>query len=57
VLIELHLPHESPVWGLTTKRIEADKADGLIAVPSGPGLGIEINRDELARFRTQTITL
>jgi D-galactarolactone cycloisomerase len=57
VLFELHLPHESPVWGLTTKRIEVDKADGMIAVPSGPGLGIEINRDELERYRKQTITI
>jgi len=51
VLFELHLPHESPAWGLTTKRIELDKADGMIAVPTGPGLGIEINRDELERYR------
>lgn len=51
-LFELHLPHESPVWGLTTKRIEVDKSDGQIAVPTGPGLGIEINRDELERHRT-----
>ena len=57
VLFELHLPHESPAWGLTTKRIEVDKADGMIAVPSGPGLGIEINRDELERYRTQVITV
>ena len=57
VLFELHLPHESPVWGLTTKRIEVDQADGMIAVPSGPGLGIDINRDELARFRKQVITI
>jgi D-galactarolactone cycloisomerase len=57
VLFELHLPHESPVWGLTTKRIEVDKSDGMIAVPAGPGLGIEINRDELERYRTQTITI
>jgi D-galactarolactone cycloisomerase len=57
VLFELHLPHESPVWGLTTKRIEVDKADGMMAVPTGPGLGIEINRDELARYRKQLITI
>jgi D-galactarolactone cycloisomerase len=57
VLFVLHLPHESPVWGLTTKRIEVDKADGMIAVPTGPGLGIEIDRDELARYRKQLVTV
>ena len=57
VLFELHLPHESPVWGLTTKRIEVDKSDGMIAVPTGPGLGIEINRDELERYRKQVINV
>jgi D-galactarolactone cycloisomerase len=57
VLFELHLPHESPAWGLTTRRIEVDKADGMIAVPTGPGLGIEINRDELERYRVGLITV
>jgi D-galactarolactone cycloisomerase len=57
VLFELHLPHESPVWGLTTKRIEVDKTDGLIEVPNSPGLGFEINRDELDRYRRQLITI
>jgi D-galactarolactone cycloisomerase len=57
VLFELHLPHESPVWGLTTKRIEVDKTDGLIEVPNSPGLGFEINRDELERYRRQLITI
>jgi D-galactarolactone cycloisomerase len=51
-LFELHLPNESPAWDLTTRRIEVDKADGQIEVPTGPGLGIEIDRDELARYRT-----
>lgn len=56
-LFELHLPHESPAWGLTAKRIEVDKTDGRIEVPAGPGLGIEINRDELDRYRTELITI
>jgi D-galactarolactone cycloisomerase len=56
-LFELHLPDESPVWGLTTKRIEVDKADGMIAVPDGPGLGFEINRDEMEKYRKQVITV
>jgi len=57
VLFELHLPHESAAWGLTRKRIEVDKSDGMIEVPTGPGLGIEINRAELERFRTNLIEL
>jgi D-galactarolactone cycloisomerase len=57
VLFELHLPHESPAWNLTTKRIEVDKKDGMIEVPTGPGLGVEVNRDELDRCRVQLITI
>jgi D-galactarolactone cycloisomerase len=57
VLFELHLPDESPAWGLTTKRVEVDKADGMIEVPTGPGLGVEINRDELDRHRVELITI
>ena len=34
VLFELHLPHESPAWELTEKRIEVDKSDGMIEVPT-----------------------
>ncbi len=57
VLFELHLPHESPAWGLTANRIEPDKSDGMIEVPTGPGLGIEINRDELERYRVDLIEI
>ena len=56
-LFEMHLPHESAVWSLTTKRLEVDKADGMMEVPAGPGLGIEINRDELDKYRRQLITI
>lgn len=56
-LFELHLPHESPAWGLTTRRVEVDKSDGKIAVPIGPGLGIEINQEELERYRTNLINI
>ena len=56
-LFELHLPHESPAWGLTEKRIEPDMSDGMIEVPTGPGLGIAINRDELDRYRVETIEI
>ena len=57
VLFELHLPHESPAWGLTEKRIEPDLSDGMIDVPTGPGLGISINRDELERERVELIEI
>ncbi|MCP5116892.1 MAG: hypothetical protein GY953_39200, partial [bacterium] len=57
ILFELHLPHESPAWGLTVKRVEVDKTDGQIEVPTGPGLGIEINHDELERHRIAEIAI
>jgi len=56
-LLELHLPNESPAWGLTAERIEVDPADGMIAVPDGPGLGIEIDHDELERLRVELIEI
>lgn len=56
-LLELHLPHESPAWGLTAKRVEVDPSDGMIAVPAGPGLGIEVDRDELERYRVDLIEI
>ena len=57
VMFELHLPHECPAWGLTKKRIEVDKTDGLIAVPTAPGLGIEINLAELEKHRVAKIEI
>ncbi|MDA0345852.1 MAG: mandelate racemase/muconate lactonizing enzyme family protein [Verrucomicrobia bacterium] len=57
ILFELHLPEESAIWSLTTEPILVDKKDGQIAVPTGPGLGIEIDRDELARYRTEIVTI
>jgi D-galactarolactone cycloisomerase len=56
-LFELHLPHESPAWGLTKKRIEVDKTDGCIEVPSGPGLGIEVDRNVLEKFRIDQVNI
>jgi L-alanine-DL-glutamate epimerase-like enolase superfamily enzyme len=56
-LFELHLPHESPAWGLTKKRVEVDKADGCIAVPDGPGLGIEVDRNVLEKFRVSRVDI
>ena len=52
VLFELHLPHESPAWELTEKRIEVDKEDGMIEVPTGPGLGIEVIPEILDKYRS-----
>lgn len=56
-LFELHLPHESPAWGLTTKAIEVDKADGMIPVPEGPGLGYDVDRGVLEKFRVELINV
>jgi D-galactarolactone cycloisomerase len=50
-LFELHLPHESPAWELTEQRIEVDKRDGQIAVPTGPGLGIKVIPEVLDKYR------
>ncbi len=56
-LFELHLPNESAAWGLTRKRIEVDKSDGCVAVPDAPGLGIEIDRDVLEKFRVGQVDI
>ena len=56
-LFELHLPHESAAWGLTKKRVEVDKADGCIEVPDGPGLGIEVDRNVLEKFRINRVDI
>ena len=57
VLFELHLPHESPAWELTEKRIEVDKKDGCIEVPTGPGLGITVIPEVLEKYRTGEVTV
>ncbi|MBS1824713.1 MAG: hypothetical protein JST93_05295 [Acidobacteria bacterium] len=57
VMFELHHPHECPAWGLAKKRIEVDKSDGLIPVPTAPGLGIEINLAELEKHRIAKIEI
>jgi D-galactarolactone cycloisomerase len=56
-LFELHLPHESPAWDITPEPIEVDKSDGMIAVPEGPGLGIEVDTEKLATYRTELINI
>lgn len=56
-LFELHLPEESAVWNLTEEPILVDQEDGMIPVPTGPGLGITINRDELERNRVDLIVI
>ncbi|MFC1542039.1 mandelate racemase/muconate lactonizing enzyme family protein [Candidatus Latescibacterota bacterium] len=52
VLFELHLPHESPAWELTEKRIEVDKTDSMIEVPNNPGLGIKVIPEVLDKYRS-----
>jgi len=37
----------------TTRVGMVDPADGMVSVPDGPGLGIEINLDTLERYRTR----
>jgi D-galactarolactone cycloisomerase len=34
-----------------------DTADGCIAVPEGPGLGIEVVREAVDEYRVETITI
>ena len=53
MLFELHLLHESPAWDLIEKRIEVDKQDGTIEVPTGPGLGITVIPEVLEKYRTR----
>ncbi len=51
----LEYPYEPPGWvpeardGLLTEPVLAD-ADGTIAIPGKPGLGIEIDEEKLARY-------
>ncbi len=51
----LEYPYEPPGWapqardGLLTEPVIAD-ADGTIAIPGRPGLGIEIDEEKLARY-------
>jgi hypothetical protein len=55
VAIPLEYPFEPPGWvpevrdGLLTEPIRAD-ASGTIAIPDSPGLGIEIEGDQLKRY-------
>jgi D-galactarolactone cycloisomerase len=51
VMFELHYPHESVAWDLIDKYIEADKTDGKIEVPTGPGLGIRVIPEVLDKYR------
>jgi D-galactarolactone cycloisomerase len=56
-MFELHVPGERPGWSITRKPVVVDPSDGLIEAPTGPGMGIEINRDELERHRTELIAI
>jgi L-alanine-DL-glutamate epimerase-like enolase superfamily enzyme len=51
----IEYPYEPPGWvpetrdGLLANPIEVD-ANGTVAVPDAPGLGIELDEDKLARY-------
>ena len=55
--MELHLPHESPAWELTEERIEVDRSDGMIEIPTGPGLGIDVRPEVLERYRNDLVEI
>ena len=37
-------------WELTNEKLAVD-ADGMVALPEGPGLGMTLNRETLERYR------
>jgi len=39
------------------ERIDIDPADGCVSVPQGPGLGVTVQRDAVAAFRTELIRI
>jgi L-alanine-DL-glutamate epimerase-like enolase superfamily enzyme len=53
--LPLEYPLEPPGWvpevrdGLLTQPIDVD-ADGSVAIPDGPGLGVHLDEDKLSRF-------
>lgn len=50
--VELVAPFEWVQWG-TTSIVEPD-ADGIVHAPTGPGLGVELDREQLDRSRLET---
>ena len=48
---------ESPFRDAVIRETIAPGADGLIAVPTEPGLGVTIDREQLARYTVDTIRL
>lgn len=49
---------ESPIReAVIRQRIEMDPADGFIAVPSGPGLGVSVVPEAVDEFRAELITI
>jgi D-galactarolactone cycloisomerase len=48
-IMEFDRTHNPFRQAVLTRPIEA--VDGVVAIPDGPGLGIEVNRDALAEFR------
>ena len=48
-ILEFDRTHNPFRQAVLTTPIEAEA--GVVAIPSGPGLGIEVNRDALAAYR------
>jgi D-galactarolactone cycloisomerase len=49
---------ESPIrQAVIRQKIEMDPADGRIAVPTGPGLGVDVVREAVDEFRTELINV
>ena len=46
--VQFHDPRGEPMTPAEPYRLE----DGAIVVPDGPGFGIEIDEDKVARYRT-----
>ncbi len=49
---------ESPIRETVIRqKIEMDLSDGTIAVPTGPGLGVDVIPEAVEEFRTHLITV
>jgi D-galactarolactone cycloisomerase len=48
-IMEFDRTHNPFRQAVLARPIEA--VDGVVAIPDGPGLGIEVNRDALVEFR------
>ncbi len=51
LIVEYYDSHFDPMWGQVTTETVTIDADGYLAPPDGPGLGVELNYDALNRYR------